>query len=217
VTDLLPAIAVYAATAALLTVTPGPDTALVLRSAVRAGRRTAAVTGLGVASGLLLWGAMTAVGLAALVAASPLGYEVLSMAGAAWLVVLGVRALWSARRVAAAESPHGETGPAGEDGSARLWRSFSMGLSTNLLNPKALVFYVSLLPQFIPAGAPVFGLTLLFAAIHAAQNVVWFMLISWTVTRVRAVMGRGAVRAWIDRVSGVVLVGFGIRVAASAG
>lgn len=216
-TDLLLAIAVYAATAALLTVTPGPDTALVLRSAVRAGRRAAAVTGLGVASGLLLWGAMTAIGLAALVAASPLAYEVLSMAGAAWLVVLGVRALWSARR-ATAEPAHDGTGPAGAGGaSARLWRSFSLGLSTNLLNPKVLVFYVSLLPQFIPAGAPVFGLTLLFAAIHAVQSVVWFTLISWTVTRVRAVMSRGAVRAWIDRVTGVVLVGFGIRVAASVG
>lgn len=211
--DLLTAVLLFTATAALLTMTPGPDTALVLRSAVQAGRRPALFTGLGVAAGLMVWGLLAALGVAALLSASPALYQALCAGGAAWLVLLGVRAFRSARRSGDADdlAAHGPEGrsPAG------LWRAFGLGVSTNLLNPKALVFYVSLLPQFVPAGSEAFVMTLLFAAIHALLSLLWFTVIAWTASRAAAVFRRPRVRAWLDRVTGVVLVGFGAKLMTS--
>ncbi|MFE6619106.1 LysE family translocator [Streptomyces sp. NPDC057740] len=209
--DILSACVAFTATAALITVTPGPDSALVLRSALRSGRRTAFMTGLGVSVGLLVWGLTSAVGVAALLAASSTGFRVLQTAGALWLVWLGVRALATAR----SQVPEpGEEQSGTVQTSARL--SFATGLSTNLLNPKALVFYVSLLPQFIPAHAPAFPLTLLYAVVHALLNVAWFGLLSWWIPSARGLMRRGSVQAWIERVTGVVLVGFGLKLASVA-
>ncbi|WP_206185072.1 LysE family translocator [Thermoactinospora rubra] len=140
----------FLAAAIILTITPGPDTALVMRTAVNgANRRLAVLTSLGIGAGLLVWGVLTAAGVSALVAASPVAYDVLRVAGAAWLVVMGVKALWPARRTH--DAPEETTTPR----SAR--RAVTTGLSTNLLNPKLLVFYLSLLPQFVPDGAPVFA------------------------------------------------------------
>ncbi|QNP68118.1 LysE family translocator [Streptomyces roseirectus] len=205
--DILPAFAAFTATAALITVTPGPDSALVLRSALRSGRRTAFMTGLGVSLGLMVWGLASAVGVAALLAASPAGFRALQTAGALWLVWLGARALLTAR----AEDP-ADVGPP----SASVRQSFVTGLSTNLLNPKALVFYVSLLPQFLPDGAPAFPLTLLYALTHAALNVAWFGLLSWWIPAARGLLRRGSSQAWVERVTGVVLVGFGVKLASAA-
>ncbi|MGC7101312.1 LysE family translocator [Amycolatopsis lurida] len=205
------AVVLFTATVAVLTVTPGPDTALVLRSAVQNGRRPAMFVGLGVAAGLLLWGLLAAAGLAALLSSSPLLYQVLCVGGAVWLVVLGVRAFLSARRAGDAEA----VGEPGGEAPAGLGRAFGLGLATNLLNPKALVFYVSLLPQFVPAGGGAFAVTLLFAAIHAVLNVVWFAVIAWMAGRAAALLRRPRIRAWLDRVTGVVLVGFGAKLLAS--
>lgn len=209
--DILSACAAFTATAALITVTPGPDSALVLRSALRQGHRPAFMTGLGVSVGLMVWGLTSAVGVAALLAASPTGFRILQTAGALWLVWLGVRALATARSHA---TPQDEEQAAAAETSSR--RSFAIGLSTNLLNPKALVFYVSLLPQFIPPHVPAFPLTLLYAVVHAVLNIAWFGLLSWWIPAARGLMRRGSVQAWIERVTGLVLVGFGLKLASVA-
>ena len=188
----------FAAVAALLTITPGADTALVLRAALGGGPRAAMVAGAGVCSGVLAWGALTAVGLAALVQASPTAYDVLRVAGAAYLLWLGIRT-W---RDAGEQGEQPRTGP---------W--FRTGLVTNLLNPKVAVFYVSFLPQFIPDGTPVLPASLLLASIHAAEGLVWFGAVSLATQRLKVVLAKERVRRAVARVTATVLVGFGLRLA----
>ncbi|HUR52277.1 MAG TPA: LysE family translocator [Mycobacteriales bacterium] len=193
---MLSAALAFAAVAALLTITPGADTALVLRAAVGGGPRAAMVAGAGVCLGVLLWGAATAVGLAALVAASPVAYDALRLAGAAYLLWLGVRT-WRH----AGDEPEPTTGGP--------W--FRTGLLTNLLNPKVAVFYVSFLPQFVPSGTPVLPASLLLAGIHALEGVLWFALLATATARLRVVLSRARVRRVVQRVTATVLVGFGVR------
>src|SRR4051794_7604956 len=136
----------FAAVAAALTVTPGLDTALVLRSAMTGRRRMAAATAAGIVAGLFVWGAAAAAGVSALLTASQLAYDVLRFTGAAYLVWFGGRLLWRALRP-------GPTVDAVLPGDRSAWRAVRLGLVTNLLNPKVGVFYVALLPQFVPPGA----------------------------------------------------------------
>ncbi|MFE9769525.1 LysE family translocator [Streptomyces sp. NPDC005808] len=159
----------------------------------------------------MAWGLTSAVGAAARPAASPTGFRILQTIGALWLVWLGVRALTTARS-------HGTSQGDGQIGAAEAStrRSFVTGLSTNLLNPKALVFYVSLLPQFIPEDAPAFSLTLLYALVHAALNIAWFGLLSWWIPAARRLMRRDPFQSWIERVTGVALVVFGPKLASAA-
>jgi threonine/homoserine/homoserine lactone efflux protein len=130
---------------ALLTLLPGPDLAVVTRLALSSGRGQAVRGALGIVTGLLVWGLLTVAGLAALLAASPVAYAVVTWAGAGYLVLLGLRALWQSRSVPA--SP-GEV-PVRSAGSG-----YRTGLVTNLLNPKIAVFYTGLLPGLVPDGAP---------------------------------------------------------------
>jgi RhtB (resistance to homoserine/threonine) family protein len=188
----------FAAVAALLTITPGADTALVLRAALGGGPRAAMVAGAGVCAGVLVWGALTAVGLAALVEASPTAYDVLRVAGAAYLLWLGIRT-W---RDAGEQGEQPRTGP---------W--FRTGLLTNLLNPKVAVFYVSFLPQFVPDGTPVLPASLLLASIHAVEGLLWFGALALATQRLKVVLAKERVRRAVARVTATVLVGFGLRLA----
>jgi len=193
--------------ALLLTITPGLDTALVLRAAVLRGRRDAFATALGVIAGVVAWGAAAAVGVSALVTASTVAYDTLRLVGAAYMLWLGGRILWRLRR--GSELPDG-AGPAGAVGA---WRSARAGLLTNLLNPKVGAFYVAALPQFLPPDAPALGMGLLLACVHAALSLAWFTLL---------VLGAGAMRRWLQRprvsrtvegATGIALIGFGLRLA----
>jgi threonine/homoserine/homoserine lactone efflux protein len=202
------AVLTFAVLAAALTVTPGLDTALVLRAALTRSRREAAATAAGIVAGLFVWGAAAAVGVSALLTASAVAYDVLRWAGAAYLLWLGGRLLWRAARPVAEEAVPAAAGTA--------WRAARLGLLTNLLNPKVGVFYVALLPQFVPAGADPLAVGLLLAAVHGALTVVWFALL----IGLASVFGRwlrrpNTVRA-IDGVTGAALVGFGLRLAATA-
>ncbi|MFI6690406.1 LysE family translocator [Streptomyces sp. NPDC050433] len=221
--DILSASIAFIATATLLTVTPGPDSALVLRTAVRWGGRMAFMTGLGVSVGLTVWGITSAVGVAALLAASPIGFRILQIAGALWLIWLGVHALAASRSKAVSPATkHTQTAEAAPR------RSFATGLSTNLLNPKALIFYVSLLPQFIPPNAPAFSMTLLYALTHALLNIVWFGLLSWCVPATRRLINRRRrnqrrharpqqrAQTWVERLTGLALIFFGLTLASIA-
>ena len=192
----------FTAAAALLTVTPGLDTALVLRTAAEGPRRAFAAA-LGICLGCLAWGAIAAVGLGMLLQASELAYLALKWIGAAYLVYLGLRLILLPRRPAEVEAP---------------WRNgswFLRGLLTNLLNPKVGAFYVSFLPQFIPAGANVPMTTLLLAGIHAALGLLWFLLLIAATRPLAAALRRPRVVRLLDRTTGGVFLLFGARLALS--
>src|ERR1700761_2873039 len=143
----LAALAAFTLAAALLSITPGLDTALVVRTSASEGRRAGLAATLGIALGCLGWASLTALGLGALLAASKLAYEILKWVGAAYLVWLGIKLILNPRTAFEDKTPD-------EKGLGVLgW--FAKGFLTNMLNPKVGVFYVSFLPQFVPHGADV--------------------------------------------------------------
>jgi threonine/homoserine/homoserine lactone efflux protein len=197
----------FAIVAAALTVTPGLDTALVLRAALTRSRREAMATGAGIVAGLLVWGAAAAVGVSALVTASAAAYDVLRYAGAGYLLWCGARLLVrSVRGDAAVLSA--QTVPLTSG-----WRAARTGLVTNLLNPKVGVFYVALLPQFVPAGSDPLLVGLLLAAVHGLLSLAWFGLLAAVAGAFSRWLRRPATVRAIDGVTGVTLVGFGVRLA----
>lgn len=208
----------FTVVAALLTVSPGPDFAVVLRTALGSGRRAALCSALGIAAGCFVWGLAGAAGLTAMLSASRVAYDALRIAGAAYLMWLGFQALRSARRTAKAAP--GPAGSAPADGAAPReepqspWRAFRTGLLTNVLNPKVGVVYMSLLPQFIPHGAPVAATTLMLVAVHAVLGVVWLGSVTLAVHRARAVFRKPRVRRRLEQLTGTVLLGLGAAVAA---
>lgn len=223
-----PRILAFVGVAALLTISPGPDMALMLRNVLRGGSRVVLPTALGTIAGLLVWGAASSLGIAAILAASTALYDLLRLAGAAYLIFLGARALLEAVRPTGERSREAvEAGGAGDPGgpggsgdpaaaaSPGLTRraAFRNGLLTNLLNPKIGVFYATLLPQFIPVGAPPLATSMLLAAIHGALGLVWLTLYGLLLARAGDVVRRGRVRRALEGITGTVLVGLGLRVA----
>ncbi|MEU9499829.1 LysE family translocator [Streptomyces sp. NPDC048196] len=206
--------------ATLLTISPGPDFAVVLRTALGSGRRAALCSALGIAAGCFVWGLAGAVGLTAMLAASRTAYDVLRVAGALYLMWLGIQALRSARRIRTAGASGAEVPAAGReapgDGAGARpvtpLRALRTGLLTNVLNPKVGVVYMSLLPQFIPHGAPVIATTLLLVAVHAALGVLWLGGIAFAVHRARAVFQRPRIRRRLDQATGGVLLALGAAV-----
>lgn len=185
--------------AALLTVTPGTDTMLVLRTAGIGGARPAVLAALGIALGCLVWGLAVALGLGALLVASPSAFGLLRVVAALYLGWIGAN-LWL-------RSHH-----AGEATPAQAGTAFRRGLLTNLLNPKVGVFYVTLLPQFLPPGSNV-GAGLLLAGIHVALTLVWFALLIGFARSLAPLLHSPAFARGIDRVCGVVFIGFGLKLA----
>jgi len=202
------AVLTFALVSGVLTVTPGLDSALVLRSALTAGRREAAATGAGIIAGLFVWGAAAAVGVSALLTASEVAFDVLRYAGAVYLIGFGVRLLVTALR---REEPTLPAPPG--DRRRPAWRAARQGLATNLLNPKVGVFYVALLPQFVPAGSSALAVGLLLAAVHALLTVVWFALLIGLASALSRWLRRPRTVRAIDGVTGLALVGFGARLA----
>ncbi|MEU5919144.1 LysE family translocator [Streptomyces sp. NPDC047141] len=193
---------------AVLTVVPGPDMAVVTKRAVSAGWQDGLRTVGGITAGLLVWGVLTVVGLAAVLAASAVAYTVIKLAGAAYLVLLGVQALVHSRRhrTPSADAPHAAA-PAGG-----AWRT---GLVGNLFNPKIAVFYTGLLPTLAPPGlSPHTGMALL-VLIHAVLTAAWLSGYVLLLAKARAFFQKPSVRRAMDRVTGVVLIGFGLKVAAT--
>ncbi|QXJ20581.1 LysE family translocator [Actinomadura graeca] len=204
---MLTACLAFAAVAALVTITPGVDTMLVVRTTVTGGNRTGLLASAGVVSGCLTWAVTGAAGLTALLAASRLAFDVLRVAGACYLLWLGVQALWRARRRAAVT---GDDTPETRLSGLAAWRT---GFVTNVLNPKVGVFYMSLLPQFVPDGAPMFGTSMVFAAIHAAEGLLWLAMVVGAAGAARRVLSRPSVRRRLQQVTGVAFIGFGLRLA----
>jgi threonine/homoserine/homoserine lactone efflux protein len=222
---MLESLLAFAGAAVLIAMVPGPSTVVIMRASMRSGRRAGLVTALGNEAGVLAWGVAAAVGLSALLAASRLAYEGLRVAGAVVLVWFGARALWQARRGvrsaadaadAAGTVVDGVDAAGREGGPGAGWRCFRMGLVTNFANPKAGVFAVSFLPQFVPEGWPVTAVLLGFSVLWAVIDLAWYTAVVWTVAAARRALGRPAVRRRLDQLSGVVLVGLGVRLAAEA-
>lgn len=213
--DVGQALLAFTAAAGLLTITPGLDTALVLRTAAVEGPRRAMLAGAGICVGCLAWGLGASVGLGALVAASELAYDVLRILGACYLIFLGSKLLLR-RRSSASGVGESDAEPGSHSDTPAL-RWFVRGFFTNILNPKVGVFYATFLPLFIPAGVNVTGFSMLLASIHAAQGILWFALLTSATRPLAHWLGRPGVVATLDRATGAVLVGFGLRLALQRG
>jgi threonine/homoserine/homoserine lactone efflux protein len=182
----------------LLTLSPGATTALVVAVAAAHGRRASFITTFGIGTGIVVHSAASGLGLSVVLAASPEAFTLVRIAGALYLAYLGIRALVRSgqRRAAGAATP-----------SSRDF--YARGLLTNLLNPQVAIFYLTFLPQFIHSSEPVLAKSIVFGLSHACIAIIWFAVYAYGVsslaTRVQAV------RPWIERVSGLVLIGFAIR------
>ncbi|MFJ2335310.1 LysE family translocator [Pseudomonas protegens] len=191
--------------ATLLTLTPGLDTALVLRTATVEGRRQALRAALGINAGCLIWGAAVAFGLGALIAVSELAFNLLKYCGAAYLAWLGLNMLLRPRRSFAPTDADGNPGAN--------W--FLKGMLGNVLNPKVGVFYVSFLPQFIPQGQPLVAWTFGLVSIHVVLGLVWSLLLIAATRPLAGVLQREKVIQWMDRTTGMIFVLFAARLALS--
>jgi len=196
--------------AGFLTITPGLDTALILRTAAVEGPRRAILAGVGVCCGCLLWGLAASVGLGALLAASQLAYTALRAVGACYLIFLGLKLLLRKGRQATGTGDAGPPSAFGAAVSASPLSWFVRGLLTNLLNPKVGVFYVTLLPQFIPPGVSLTSFSVLLACIHATEGIVWFSVLTLATRPLGRWLKRPRVVQTLDRATGTVLIGFGL-------
>jgi threonine/homoserine/homoserine lactone efflux protein len=191
--------------AAVVICTPGPDTALTIRNALLGGRAGGLATALGVALGQAVWTVAAAAGLVAVLRASQPAFTALRLAGAAYLVFLGLQALLAAVRRRSHDPRHA---PEATRGS-----SLRQGLVSNLANPKMAVFFTSLLPQFGTAFATLLALGLLFSLLTG----LWLAAYAVAAARARRLLAREQFRRWVDAVTGVVLVALGLRVAGQRG
>lgn len=195
---MLNALAGFALVAGLLTLVPGLDTALVLRSSVSAGRRHGLATALGIGTGALVWGAAAAVGATAILVASELAFTVLKLAGAAYLAYLGVSLLVQNFRGAQRDEVVVRT--------TSLRGSYLRGVLTNLLNPKVGIFYIALIPQFIPPGTVPILMGLALALVHIVESMLWFSAIILATHAARRLFADRKVTRWVDRVTGAMLL-----------
>jgi threonine/homoserine/homoserine lactone efflux protein len=200
------ALAAYTLAALLVVLVPGLDSMLVLRSALLGGARSGIAVAVGIQLGCAIWGAASVGGLTALFVASHVAYQIVRWLGAAYLVWLGASALYRSWRGADALPEPTDRRP----------RGLRDGLATNLLNPKMIAFYLSLLPQFVPAGAAV-GWSVLLVAIHIALGFTWSLLLVGLAGWAGAFFRRPAVRRWLNRVTASVLVALGVRMAVAQG
>jgi threonine/homoserine/homoserine lactone efflux protein len=208
---LLQAVFSFAVVAGLLTLVPGMDTALVLRSSISRSRRFAFATAIGISTGAMIWGVAAAVGVSALLAASETAYRLLTMAGAAYMIWLGLSLLWkSLWHGKAAAAPAAEALVPGRN---ELFTGWLTGTGTNLMNPKVGVFYIATIPQFIPAGESPLLVGVMLAGVHCVLTMAWFtLLIFGTGYASRWLKGARSIRI-IDSITGTVLVGFGLKLA----
>jgi threonine/homoserine/homoserine lactone efflux protein len=220
------ALLAFALAATLLIVSPGPDSLLVMRNTLRSGRRAGWITAGGTVSGLLIWAVSAALGVTELLRVSRLGFDIVRFAGAAYLIWLGVCTLGLVRRGRAGRG-HGGRAPAGppeqESGAPAVpaparagWGVYLNGLLSNLCNPKIGVFFVAFLPGFIPARVPATLFTLGLGVWFIAETGAWLAALAWMVARGAGWLRRSAAQRWLERATGVVLIGFGLRLATEA-
>jgi len=197
-----PRLLAFVGVAAVLTVLPGADMALVMRNVFAFGRPKTLLTIAGIACGCVIHATASALGMSAILATSATAFTAMKTIGAAYLVWIGVQSFRTSRDSAA-------KAPAATLASA----PFAQGFLTNLLNPKVAIFYLTFLPQFIAPGGPVLRRSLFLAAIHIAMGVVWLAAYAWFIERLGVVLTRPNVKAWLERVTGGLLIALGVRLA----
>jgi threonine/homoserine/homoserine lactone efflux protein len=200
----------FALVAGIITIIPGLDTALVLRAALTQTRKHAWASAIGIGTGSLIWGVAAAVGASALLAASEVAFTILKLAGAGYMVFLGVRLIVASFRKGVHELPPVER-PGGTIRAA-----FVRGLLGNLLNPKVGVFYVATIPQFLAVGVAPLWMGLLLALVHDAESIIWFAALIYGANALRRWLNSPRVERIVDRITGSVLIAFGALVASES-
>ncbi len=201
---MLVAVGTFTLAAVLIVLLPGPDTLVVVRNLIRGGRATAVRTVLGVLSGITVWVFAAALGLSAVLSASHDAYLALRIIGAMYLVWLGIQSLRSRGNLA--------TEPASP--RRRLMGSgFPAGLASDLLNPKVGVFFVTFLPGFVPNGYSVGWMSLLLGGIFLVLTALYFVVLIAASGPVTRWISNARIRRRMDRVTGLILIGFGTRLA----
>ncbi|GGE99408.1 lysine transporter LysE [Aliidongia dinghuensis] len=196
----------------LVIVAPGPDTAITIRNTLMGGRTGGILTAAGIAAGQTIWALATSAGIVALLLASEPIFLAVKYAGAVYLVYLGALALRTAIRPASAAAP--SAGPSRRATRLGPASAFRQGIVSDLGNPKMTVFFASLLPQFVPAGAATFTGLLSLGLIFAAMTFVWLAFYAVAIARIGDLLRRPGVRRAVEGVTGAVLIGLGIRIAA---
>jgi threonine/homoserine/homoserine lactone efflux protein len=204
---VLETLVAFVAVSAVVICTPGQDTALTIRNTLAGGRRGGIATAAGVSAGQAIWTIAASAGIVALLSASEPLFRTIKLAGAAYLVYLGLQSLVAAVR----GHEHSPTPRGGNDTTAAT-RAFRQGLLSNLGNPKMAVFFASLLPQFAPEGSASFVPLLALGFLFCSLTFAWLTLYIVAVTRARTLLG-GNVRRALDAVTGIVLVALGTRLA----
>ncbi|KGT95117.1 lysine transporter LysE [Erwinia typographi] len=200
------ALLAYSLAALILTLTPGLDTALILRTASVEGGKKAFQAALGIDAGCFIWGAIVAFGLGALLAVSEIAYSVLKWCGACYLCWLGTQLIFRPRT--SFNPSHGKAEAVGN------W--FLRGMLGNVLNPKIGIFYVSFLPQFIPTGHSPLIWTFLLVAIHVVMGTLWSLILIMTTGYASAWLKNNSVIKWMDIATGGLFVFFAVKLAASS-
>jgi len=197
--DVLPFLAI----ATLLIVMPGPDTAMVTKNALVGGRRAGMLAAVGVTAGLFIWTTAAALGIAAVLRASEVAFDALKFAGALYLAWIGIQMLRSRGLPPEGPSPKAESGA----------RAVRQGLLCDLSNPKVAIFFTSLLPQFVHGTGPAFVPLLLLGVLFALLTLAWLAAYAFAVGHASGYLRRPGVRKALDRATGVVLIGFSVRLA----
>ena len=201
---------VFIGVAAIVILITGPDTAVVTKNVLLHGRRAALGTSFGVSAGLSVWTIAAAVGVASLLRASAVAFTVLKLAGALYLIWLGVQAWRAAARAGSGEQLSAADGrPA-----MTALGGFRQGLLSDLANPKIGIFFTSLLPQFVDPGHAVLLPFLALGAVFVAMTAIYLSAYSLLAARLAATLQRPRVKAAMDRVTGVILIAIGLRLAA---
>jgi RhtB (resistance to homoserine/threonine) family protein len=211
---VLSSVLTFLPVAGLLVITPGPDMALITRNALTRGRQGALATALGIESGLLVWTAASVLGITAVIRASETAFTVLRFAGAAYLVYLGVTgllALRAARGQAGKEKE--EDAPSGPRGLPAAGSPFRQGLLSNIFNPKIVLFFTSLIPQFVTPEGSFVAQTALLAGIFMVMGLLWLVTYAWFASAASAFLRRPRVNKVITATTGCVLIGFGAALA----
>ena len=198
---MIAALLAFTLAAGVLVILPGPDSMLMLRAIAVSGRAGAVRTAAGILTGLIVWVASASIGLAALLKASEVGYTTLRIVGAAYLLTIGVQALRARGRM---------------QRSGLLGTGYGAGVACNLFNPKVGVFFVTFLPGLVPHGADVATTSLMFGAIFIVETAIYFGVMLLAVERLTGWLRDDTIRKRIERLSGCVLIAFGVRLAAES-
>lgn len=206
----MPALVAFVPIAGLLVITPGPDMALVTKNALTRGRRAALATAFGIEAGLLVWTCASVLGVATVLRASAIAFTILKLAGAVYLVYLGVTALLSLR--SAPRRAHRQSPPRGRllvpQGSP-----FRQGLLSNVFNPKIAVFFTSLIPQFVTPGPSAVAESVALAGIFIAMGLVWLTSYALFASTASEFLRRPMISKVLTVATGCVLIAFGLGLA----